>query len=264
MNIMLAVAILTGLFMVRYPKIPSTPSPVIGYVVPDSAAAKAGVQEGDRIVQIGDTVDPTWEDIAMKEVASAGHPLSVWVDRNGERKHLTVTPVLDPRTGVGFAGWDEQNEIEIASALPDKPPPRRAFEGGRHHRKRGWPAGPLHAQDSRHRQQHRREARSELVYSRDGQDWHCDRYAGLDGHGRQPEVDDRRQPAAARWSSSACRSRRHRGIGPAKHQERDVDLSISAWNRGAPHVAPVAGRSHPHRAAIGRSRARRPDCLLQA
>src|SRR5499427_2998352 len=35
MNIVLAVAILTGLFMVRYPKIPSTPSPVIGYVVPD-------------------------------------------------------------------------------------------------------------------------------------------------------------------------------------------------------------------------------------
>src|SRR6266567_4773851 len=32
MNILLAVAILTGLFMVRYPKIPSTPSPIVGYV----------------------------------------------------------------------------------------------------------------------------------------------------------------------------------------------------------------------------------------
>jgi len=121
MNIILAVAILTGLFMVRYPKIPSTPSPEIGYVVPDSAAAKAGLQEGDRIIQIGDSADPTWEDVAMKEVASAGHPLSVWIERSGERKHFTITPVLDPRTGVGFAGWDEQTEIEIASALPDKP-----------------------------------------------------------------------------------------------------------------------------------------------
>ena len=72
MNIILAVAILTGLFMVRYPKIPSTPSPEIGYVVPDSAAAKAGLHEGDRIIQIGDTADPTWEDIAMREIASAG------------------------------------------------------------------------------------------------------------------------------------------------------------------------------------------------
>jgi regulator of sigma E protease len=126
MNIILAVAILTGLFMVRYPKLPSTPSPEIGYVVPDGAAAKAGLHEGDRVIQVADTANPTWEDIVMKEVASAGHPLSVWVERDGERKHLTVTPVLDSRTGVGFAGWDERNEIEIASALPDKP----AYQAG--------------------------------------------------------------------------------------------------------------------------------------
>src|ERR1700736_1228764 len=66
MNIILAVAILTGLFMVRSPTLPSKPSPEIGYVVPDSAAAKAGLQEGDRIIQIGDTPDPTWEEIGMR------------------------------------------------------------------------------------------------------------------------------------------------------------------------------------------------------
>ncbi len=79
MNIILAVAVLTGLFMVRFPKIPTAPSPEIGYIVPDSAASKAGLHEGDRIVQIGDTTNPNWEDINMKEVASAEHPLSVWI-----------------------------------------------------------------------------------------------------------------------------------------------------------------------------------------
>ena len=44
MNIILAVAVLTGLFMVRFPKIPSSPSPEIGYIVPNSAAAKAGIE----------------------------------------------------------------------------------------------------------------------------------------------------------------------------------------------------------------------------
>lgn len=121
MNIILAVAVLTGLFMVRFPKIPSTPSPEVGYVVPNSAAAKAGVREGDRIVQIGDTSNPTWEDIYVKEVSSAGHPLSVWIVRDGDRKLLTVTPVLDPKSGAGFAGWGEQSDIEIASALVDSP-----------------------------------------------------------------------------------------------------------------------------------------------
>jgi regulator of sigma E protease len=130
MNIILAVAILTGLFMVRFPKIPTTPSPEIGYVVPDSAAAKAGIREGDRIVQIGDIAEPTWEDIAMREAAGAGHTLNVWILRNGERKLVNLTPVLDPRTGAGFLGWGEQNEIEINSELADKPAAKAGLKPG--------------------------------------------------------------------------------------------------------------------------------------
>jgi regulator of sigma E protease len=130
MNLILAVGILTGLFMVRFPKIPSPPSPMVGYVMPDSAAAKAGVREGDHVVQIENTANPTWEDIEMKEVASAGHDLSVWISRNGERKHVTLTPVLDAKTGTGFAGWGEESEIEVISALPDKPAAKAGLEAG--------------------------------------------------------------------------------------------------------------------------------------
>jgi regulator of sigma E protease len=130
MNIILAIAILTGLFMVRYPKLPSTPAPEIGYILPNSAAAQAGLREGDRIVQIDDTVNPTWEDISMKEIASAGHELHVWIVRNGERKLFKVTPVLEPRNGIGFAGWGEQSEIQIASAFPDKPAGKAGLKAG--------------------------------------------------------------------------------------------------------------------------------------
>lgn len=130
MNIILAVAILTGLFMVRFPKIPTTPSPVIGYVIPDSAAAKAGIREGDRIVQIGDKADPTWEDISIREVSSAGHPLSVWIERNGERKLVMVTPALDPKNGIGVAGWGEQSQIEIASVLAGQPAAKAGLRPG--------------------------------------------------------------------------------------------------------------------------------------
>jgi regulator of sigma E protease len=130
MNIILAVAVLTGLFMVRFPKIPSSPSPEIGYIVPDSAAAKAGLHEGDRIVKIGETANPTWEDINMKEVASAGHPLSVWIVRNGERSLIPVTPALDPKSGAGFAGWGEQSDIEIASSLAGSPAAKAGLQPG--------------------------------------------------------------------------------------------------------------------------------------
>jgi regulator of sigma E protease len=117
-NIMLAVVLLTGLFMARYPKIPTPPDPVIGYVVPDGAAAKGGIREGDQIVQIENVTDPTWEDIAMKEVASARRPLDVWVKRNGERLHFTVTPVYDEKQGIGFLGWAEETEVQVAGVVP--------------------------------------------------------------------------------------------------------------------------------------------------
>ena len=71
-NLVLAVALLTGLFMYRFPKVPNPSSPVIGMLTPDGAAAKAGVKVGDKIVQIDDTVDPTWEQIGPKELTSAG------------------------------------------------------------------------------------------------------------------------------------------------------------------------------------------------
>ena len=121
MNIILAVGVLTGLYMVEFPKIPSSPSPVIGYIIPDSPASKAGLHEGDRIVEIGDVNNPTWEDIQMRAYASAGHPVSVLIVRDGERKRVEVTPKLEPKTGAGFAGWGEEGDIEIGSMRKDSP-----------------------------------------------------------------------------------------------------------------------------------------------
>src|ERR1700676_1466491 len=62
-NIVLAVVLLTGLFMQRFPKIPQPNSPVVGWVAPTGAAAKAGIREGDQVVQIDDVSNPTWDDI---------------------------------------------------------------------------------------------------------------------------------------------------------------------------------------------------------
>jgi regulator of sigma E protease len=118
MNIVLAVGLVTGLFMVRFPKVPTVYSPVVGYVEPKAAAERAGVREGDRIVQIDDVSNPTWEDIMVKEVGSANRPLHVAVDRDGRRELLTITPTFDERNGIGRAGWSEQETVQIALVQP--------------------------------------------------------------------------------------------------------------------------------------------------
>jgi len=131
MNAVLAVALLTGLYMFKFPKpADASRNGLIGHVLPDSAAAKAGLREGDRIVRIGETDYPTWEQIAIKEISSANQPMQVTVERGGKRFSVTVTPVLLERAGVGFAGWSEEAEIQITDVSPGLPADKAGLQPG--------------------------------------------------------------------------------------------------------------------------------------
>ncbi len=131
MNILLAVVLLTGLFMFKYPRpVEARLSGVIGYVVPDSPAAKAGLREGDRILRIGEKNDPNWEDISILEVSHANRPLPVTVERDGKRFYTTVTPILLERSGLGYAGWAEVAEIQIGRLSPGMPAEKAGLRPG--------------------------------------------------------------------------------------------------------------------------------------
>lgn len=131
MNIVLAVGVLTGLYMVKYQKIADSDlQAIIGHVVPNSPAAKAGLQDGDRIVALSGKQNPTWEDVGLKEVESAYRPMALTVERNGKRFDTTVTPVLSDRTGVGYAGWDEKGVIQLAAVEPGLPAEKAGLKKG--------------------------------------------------------------------------------------------------------------------------------------
>jgi len=131
MNVVLAVAVLTGMYMVKYQKISDTDlKAIIGHVMPDSPAAKAGVQDGDHIVGLDGKKNPTWEDIGLKEVTSAYRPMHITVERNGKRFDTTVTPVLNERIGVGFAGWDERGQIQLGQVEPGYPAEKAGLKKG--------------------------------------------------------------------------------------------------------------------------------------
>jgi regulator of sigma E protease len=131
MNIVLAVGVLTGLYMVKYQKVSDADmEAIIGHVMPDSAAAKAGIQDGDRIVGLDGKKNPTWEDVGLKEVTSAYRPMHVTIERAGKTFDTTVTPALSERLGVGFAGWDERGEIQLGSVEAGYPAEKAGLKRG--------------------------------------------------------------------------------------------------------------------------------------
>jgi regulator of sigma E protease len=121
MNVVLAVAVLTGLYMVSYEKIIDDNGAVVGHVIADSPAAKAGIAAGDKIVKLDGTVNPDWEDILTREIERVDRPISVSVLRAGRVFDTTVTPVLDEKSGMGDAGWEGQNTIQVGSVTEGMP-----------------------------------------------------------------------------------------------------------------------------------------------
>ena len=95
MNMVLAVGILTGMYMVKFQRYSDADMQAnIGHVMPNSPAAKAGIQDGDRIVKLDGKSNPTWEDVGLKEVTGAFREMHLTMERNGRRFDTTVVPEL--------------------------------------------------------------------------------------------------------------------------------------------------------------------------
>jgi len=131
MNVLLAIGLLTGLYMVKFQKVSDADmQAIIGHVIPDSPAAKAGLQDGDKIVALDGKKNPNWEDVGLKEIASAYRPMNLTIERNGSRFNAVVTPILGERSGVGFAGWDERGQVQLGSVEAGMPADQAGMKKG--------------------------------------------------------------------------------------------------------------------------------------
>jgi regulator of sigma E protease len=99
MNLALPVFVLGAVYMVGVP----TPTTLIGGVVPDSPAAHAGLEPGDRIVAVGGEPIWRWRDLTREITAGGADPVSLVVERDGERRPLRIAPAVEdgtPRIGI--------------------------------------------------------------------------------------------------------------------------------------------------------------------
>jgi regulator of sigma E protease len=132
MNILLAIALLTGVYMVRYehPYFLDQPA-VIGWVLENSAAAKAGFEPGDRIVRIGNTQSPTWEDVEAKVMLNPGQPLEVAIQRGGQILNKTIVPEKQGQEEYGvLGGWVPQEPNIVSELEPNMPAAQAGMKVG--------------------------------------------------------------------------------------------------------------------------------------
>ncbi len=107
MNVLLAVALLTGLYKFHFER-PSylDQAATVGDVDPGSPAAKANIQVGDVIVGFGNKANPRWEDIVEKTLLGANELFPVDIDHNGEIQKTSIKVVSKGSEQAGYVGWN--------------------------------------------------------------------------------------------------------------------------------------------------------------
>ncbi len=131
MNIVLAIGLLTGVYMVHYeyPVFLDKPA-VLAWVKHDSPAAKAGLQAGDRIVRIDDVSNPTWEQVYLKVMLSPNQPLDVTIQRAGQTFDKEIIPNAVTTNQVGSAGWYADESVVVGTLESDMPAARAGIQEG--------------------------------------------------------------------------------------------------------------------------------------
>lgn len=90
------------------------PPVVVGQILDDSPAQRAGFKTGDRVLAANGTKVDNWSDWVEYVSARPGQSISVLVERNGQELEVQVTPAAETANGetigkIGMAGqWPEE------------------------------------------------------------------------------------------------------------------------------------------------------------
>jgi regulator of sigma E protease len=132
MNIMLAIALLTGVYMVHYeyPAVLDQPA-VVGWVTPNTPADKAGIQRGDKIVRVEEIENPNWEQVDVKDALSPNQPLKFAIERDGKVVERELTPEPFGPNQYGAMGWvPQESSVTLTTVEPGMPAEKAGLQVG--------------------------------------------------------------------------------------------------------------------------------------
>ena len=103
MNFILPIILFSGIFMVEG-RLQLVNEPVLGTVVDEMAAARAGLKAGDRIVTIDGKNVETWTDVVLNLRKAGTEEVTLTAERNGVLLTYKMTPMFDKDAGRPLIG----------------------------------------------------------------------------------------------------------------------------------------------------------------
>jgi len=122
MNILLAIVVL-AVVLYQGADVPAyeQQAPVVGRVVEGSAAARAGIEKGDRIVSIADKTVETWDQVIMAVMPKANREVRIVVRRDGLDRTLAITPDAQTKYEIGDIGVLPEIHPQVTNLVPGDP-----------------------------------------------------------------------------------------------------------------------------------------------
>ncbi|MDA0207077.1 MAG: RIP metalloprotease RseP [Acidobacteria bacterium] len=129
-NVILAVALLAGMYMAHFERLKFWTEPaVVGYVQLDSAAKRAGVEAGDLILSVNGELTENWQDATLAVISATNSTVPIEVERNGNVRSLSLAIGADEQ-GLGRAGWTEVAPVRIGQISPGLPAAKANIQPG--------------------------------------------------------------------------------------------------------------------------------------
>jgi len=140
-NFILAFVLMAGLYMMHNEVEVYLDGPaVLDVVPPNSAAGRAGLQTGDRIIRFDGDANPTWEKVNDRALLDANNTVPITVQRtvNGQQKEFSTELLLaDPTKGqdfditsLGLIPKEQDGPVVVADVMPGNPADKAGIKPG--------------------------------------------------------------------------------------------------------------------------------------